>query len=73
MYGTDLPKVTIYLRFAFIVTIFDIFKLIIKLDDRPFETGGYLGLLQRIVTCITCYVSVLLQCNLLIQKVLPAI
>ena len=41
-------KVTIYLGFAFIVTLFDTFKLIIdyqvdhQFDDRPFEIGGYL-------------------------------
>ena len=44
-------KITIYLEFAFTVTIFDIFKLIIKLiikfDDRPFETGGHFEVLQR--------------------------
>ena len=49
MYG--FAKVTIYLGFAFIVTIFDIFKLIIdnQVDHqfRPFETGGHLTLLQR--------------------------
>ena len=40
------------LRISIIVTIFDIFKLIIgyqliiKFDDRPFETGSYWRLLQ---------------------------
>ena len=42
-------KVTVHLEFALVVdlTIFDIFKLIIKFDAWPFETGGQLGLLQR--------------------------
>ena len=41
---------------AFIVTIFDIFKLAIdyqvdhQIDNQPFETGGHLGLLQRLKT-----------------------
>ena len=41
-------KVTICLGFASRVTILDIFMLIIDYqDDRPFETGGHLVLLQR--------------------------
>ena len=47
-------KVTIYLGFSDIATIFDIFKLlliiklIIKFDDQLFETGGHLKVLQRV-------------------------
>ena len=49
-------KVTVYLGFAFIVTIFDIFKLITdyqvdhQIFPRPFETGGHFQLLQRNIT-----------------------
>ena len=41
---TRFAKVTIYFECAFIVTVFDIFKLIIdyqvdrQIDDRPFKT-----------------------------------
>ena len=40
-------KVTIYFGFAFIVTIFDIFRLIIddQVDHRPSETIGHLNVI----------------------------
>ena len=45
---TDLLKSQ--LGFVFKQTFdIDIFKLIIKFDDRPFETGGHWGLLQRYI------------------------
>ena len=54
-------KVTIYLGFAFIVTIFDLFKLIInyQVNDQPFETGGqsdHHNVYSK-VTVIKCYYS----------------
>ena len=41
-------KVTIYLRFALIVTIYDIFKLIIDNQVDHQMAGGHLRLLQRV-------------------------
>ena len=51
-------KVPINLGFAYRVTIFDILKLIIKLGDRPFETGCHLLTFQRqVLPCKYSFVN----------------